>query len=112
MESPRCPAQPLSRLFYRYWFFGWMFLDAGRGSWLEREAALRHNRNRAHWLPLYIRRWLLLGTTFYALGVLLESVGINALAAVAFIHACIAMPILAVATAGWLLLRGPRKRDY
>lgn len=105
------PSLPLLQLAYRYWFFGWMFRDAGRGSWLEREAALRHNRDRARWLPVYIRRWFTLCAGFYALGVLLENGGLGAAASVAFIQACLAMSVLAVAAAGWLLLCGSGSRQ-
>jgi hypothetical protein len=108
METRSSPPLPSLELAYRYWFFGWLFRDAARGSWLEREAALRHNRQRAQWLPLYIRRWILLCSVFYALGVVLEMGGLDTVASFAFIPACAAVPVVAVATAGWLVLCGPR----
>ena len=45
-------------LLYRYFFFGWLFKDASRGNVIERAAAWRHNKERAHWLLTYLRRWL------------------------------------------------------
>ena len=98
------------RLLCRYWSFGWLFRDAGRGTWLEREAALRYNRDRARWLPTYVRRWFVLGSVFYAIGVLLELAGRDVVASVAFVPACATVPVLAVAIASWLLLRGPGGR--
>jgi len=38
-------------------FYGWLFRDASTGSFLEREAALAHNRRQAKWLPKYLLRW-------------------------------------------------------
>jgi hypothetical protein len=95
------------RLLYRYLFFGWLFRDAQRGTWLEREAALRHNWERAVWLPTYMRRWSFLGITLYATGAALEWSGLGGAAPVAYVPACVAAPVLAVAAAGWLALRGP-----
>ena len=54
---------PFGTLLYRYWFFGWIFRDAARGTPFERAAALRHNAERARWLPTYMRRWAVLGAT-------------------------------------------------
>jgi di/tricarboxylate transporter len=61
-DTKRHAAAPASRAaVYRYFFYGWLFRDAQRGSPLERAAALRHNRERARWLPTYLRRWLVMG---------------------------------------------------
>jgi hypothetical protein len=101
------PTPSFARLLYRYWFFGWLFRDAARGTLLEREAALRHNRERARWLPTYMRRWVVLGALCYGLGALLEGAGLDS-AWMAFVPACLAAPVLAVASAGWLVLGRPR----
>lgn len=114
MERYEGPAQSL---WYRYWFFGWLFRDAQRGSWREREAALEHNCQRARWLPTYMRRWSTLGMLLFATGALLESAGLALAAPIAFVSACATAPVVAVAMAGWLLLRAPasqyasRRRD-
>jgi hypothetical protein len=94
-----------ARLLYRYLFFGWLFRDVQRGTWLEREAALRHNQERSVWLPTYMRRWTVLGLGLYGVGVALEAVGHEATAPVAYVAACIAAPVIAVALAGWVLLK-------
>jgi hypothetical protein len=50
--------EPLWHVLYRYWFWGWLFLDVNTGDLLRRAAAWRHNvRQRVH-LPVYMRRWL------------------------------------------------------
>jgi hypothetical protein len=54
-------------LLYRYFFYGWLFRDADRGSELERSAAVRHNTAQARWLPLYMLRWAVAGGGLLAL---------------------------------------------
>jgi hypothetical protein len=58
---------PLSRLLVLYlWPFAY-FKDAQRGDRLARAAAYRHNRAMRRYLPLYLRRWVILSTFFYGL---------------------------------------------
>jgi len=57
-------------LLYRYFFFDWLFRDAGRGSGLERSAAWRYNREHSHWLLTYLKRWVVLDFTAFAAGLL------------------------------------------
>ena len=52
------PGPPLRVLLYRYFFFDWLFRDASRGSLIERESALRFNRQIRHYLLVYLRRWM------------------------------------------------------
>ena len=59
-------------LLYRYFFFGWLFRDATRGNLFERAAAWRHNQAQAHWLPTYMRRWLVVGLMLCAAGELTD----------------------------------------
>lgn len=94
-------------VWYRYWFFDWLFRDAQRGSSREREAALAHNLQRARWLPTYVRRWATLGLLLFAAGALLEAAGLGRAAPIAFVSACATAPVVAVALAGWILLRAP-----
>jgi hypothetical protein len=105
---PPASAPSFPSLLYRYWFFGWLFRDASRGNALERDAALRHNLERARWLPTYMRRWAVLGLLMYASGGALEWLGLEAVAPLAFVPVCVAAPVLAVAGATWWMLRGPR----
>lgn len=94
-------------LWYRYWFFDWLFRDANRGTWREREAALAHNLQRARWLPTYVRRWATLGLVLFVVGAVLEGAGLGRAAPIAFVSACATAPVVAVALAGWILLRAP-----
>ena len=101
------PPDPAFRtLLYRYFFFGWLFKDASRGDLFERSAALRYNREHAHWLLTYLRRWLGCSLIFYALGSLLEW-GLNApaLSAVFYIPGVLSVPVNAVIGAAWLGLK-------
>lgn len=104
---PTAPEPSFSSLLYRYWFFGWLFRDAARGSALERDAALRHNLECARWLPTYMRRWAVLGLLMYSFGGALEWLGLESAAPLAFVPACVAAPVLAVTAATWWMLRGP-----
>lgn len=52
MSAPSFPV-----LLARYLCWGWLFRDLSRGSLWERAAAWRHNRERAAWLPTYLRRY-------------------------------------------------------
>jgi hypothetical protein len=42
-----------------------MFRDAGSGSALERALALQHNQAQARWMPVYLVRWLVIGTVLW-----------------------------------------------
>jgi hypothetical protein len=93
-------------LLYRYFFFGWLFRDVTRGNVFERAAALRHNRDHAHWLPLYMRRWLGCGLAFYALGGLAEwGMHAPALSIVFYIPSALSVSVNAVIVAAWLGLK-------
>jgi uncharacterized membrane protein len=97
--------ESFARLLYRYWFFGWLFRDAQRGTALQRAAALRHNREQARWLPTYMLRWAVLGLVLFRIGVQLEFAEQSWAAMMAFVPACLTVSIIAVAIAGWLCLR-------
>ena len=90
-------------LLYRYFFFGWLFKDASRGSLLERAAAWRHNKERAHWLLTYMRRWLWFGLLFYGLGGAVELLlNETALSAFFYVPSALSVSVNAVIGAAWL----------
>ena len=93
-------------LLYRYFFFAWLYKDANKGNMFERAAALRYNRDHAHWLLTYMRRWLWCGIVFYALGGLVEW-GLQSpqLSVVFYIPGALSVPINAVIGAAWLGLK-------
>ena len=65
---------PFRSLLYRYFFYGWLFRDASRGNVLERAASMRHNREQARWLPLYLRRMLVVGALLLSVAAFIEQV--------------------------------------
>jgi hypothetical protein len=66
------PVVSLRVLLYRYFFFDWLFRDASRGSLLERQEALRFNREMSPLLLVYLRRWIALVIFSCALGASFE----------------------------------------
>lgn len=98
-------------LLYRYFFFGWLFRDASRGNRFERAAAWRHNQAQAHWLPTYMRRWLVLGLLLYFAAQFVEGVlGAPVASSFLYVPSALSVPInavIAVAWAGLKLLTAP-----
>lgn len=93
-------------LLYRYFFFGWLFRDASRGKPLERAAAWRHNRERAHWLLTYLRRWLVFGAVLYSLGLFVElALAAPVASAFFYVPGALCLPVDAVIGAAWWALR-------
>jgi hypothetical protein len=94
-------------LLYRYFFFDWLFKDVGSGNLFERAAAVRHNREQARWLPVYVLRWLWWGLAFYALGsvaeLLLEA---ETLSSLFYALGALALPFNVAIGAAWIGLRG------
>jgi len=98
-------------LLYRYFFFGWLFRDAGKGTLLERAAAWRHNRTQAHWLPTYMRRWCTCGLLLYSFGAIVELLmAAPTLSAFFYVPGALTVPVNAVIAAAWVglkILPGP-----
>jgi len=94
---------PFRSLLYRYFFYGWLFCDASRGNGFEQAAALRHNRAQAHWLPTYMRRWLVLGVLFFCAAAFCET-ALNSphVSALFYVPSVLSMPINFVTAVCWL----------
>jgi hypothetical protein len=93
-------------LLYRYFLFGWLFRDVTSGSLLERAAAWRHNREQAHWLPKYMKRWAVCGVLFYAGGGFIELVlGEQLLSLLFYLPSVLAVPMNAVIVVVWAFLK-------
>lgn len=93
-------------LLYRYFFFGWLYKDASRGNLFERAAALRYNKEHAHWLLTYMLRWLWCGLIFYTLGGFFEWVLESPLISMLFyVPGALAVPVNAVIVAAWIGLK-------
>lgn len=93
-------------LLYRYFFFDWLFKNAGHGNAFERAAAWRHNREQAKWLPLYMWRWFVLGLIMYGLGRYFELLlNLPQLSSFFYVPASLSVPVNAVIGAAWIGLR-------
>jgi hypothetical protein len=94
-------------LLYRYFFFGWLFRDVNRGNLFERSAAWQHNRAQAHWLPTYMRRWLVFGLVLYAAGAFVETaLGATMASSFLYVPGVLSLPMNAVIVAAWAGLKG------
>jgi hypothetical protein len=93
-------------LLYRYFFFEWLFRDVSRGSFLERAAALRFNRQMRRCLPIYLRRWIVLVVSSYALGALFENaLSLSHAATVFYCVSCASFAMSMLIVRLWLGLR-------
>jgi hypothetical protein len=104
-NAPSGASEPLHSLLYRYFFFGWLFRDVNRGTLLERAAAWRANREMRRYLPVYLRRWLVIFAAGYGLGVLFEK-GFELVyaAACCYSGSCISVPVIFVIIYSWVAL--------
>ena len=96
---------PFGVLLYRYLFFTWLFKDMrrARGAF-ECAAAWRHNREQAHWLPLYMLRYVTAGLCLVDLGCAAGSLS-PILSALFFVPGTLTVPMLAVTGVCWTALR-------
>jgi hypothetical protein len=94
---------------YRYFFYDWLFRDANGGSDRERALALRHNRDQARWLPVYIRRWIVAGAAVLGFEALSEHVlGSAVLSAALLVILVLVVLFLLVSVVCWVFLRSSR----
>jgi len=107
MKPRRRPA-----LLHRYFFYGWLFRDASAGSYLERAAALAHNRVQSRWLPRYLMRWLFISACCLALARYCEfGLANRRLAAMFYVFTTLSVIFNVVTAACWRVLRaGARQR--
>jgi len=98
-------------LLYRYFFFSWLFRDVDRGDWLERSAAWRYNQAHAHWLLIYLKRWVILALFVFAFAALSSLVFAGHWICIPFyLMFSVAIPVSSVIAVAWLglqLLPGP-----
>lgn len=93
-------------LWYRYFFYSWLFRDASRGSLWERSAAWRHNQHQARWLPCYMKRWAVLGLMLFGCAAFVEQIlGCPVLSAFLYVPSALALPYNAVTAVCWTFLR-------
>ncbi|HEU4458478.1 MAG TPA: hypothetical protein VFR90_05095 [Methylibium sp.] len=97
---------PFRVLLYRYVFFAWLFKDVARPmNVFERAAARRHNKEQSRWLPLYMRRYAVLGFVLFGFGMLCETLASPLLSAFFYVPGTMTVPMLAVAGVAWTGLR-------
>lgn len=89
-------------VFYRYFFFGWLFKDANRGTLFERAAATRHNREQSRWLPTYAYRWVVVSGLLFGIGWFLELIGLIIASAFFFVGAIVGFDVLVVIVVAFL----------
>jgi hypothetical protein len=94
-----------SQLFYRYWFYGWLFRDVNQGTLFERAAAARHNQSLSRWLPTYLLRWTVLGVVCFSGGLLIETLLCAQAALLPYAVSTLAVPVNVVTLAAWVGLR-------
>jgi hypothetical protein len=93
-------------LWYRYFFYSWLFRDVSRGSCWERSAAWRYNQSQAHWLLRYMRRWTVIGLTLFMVAAFVEQVlECPVLSACFYLPSALSMPYNAVTAVCWTFLR-------
>ncbi len=92
-------------LLYRFFFYGWLFRDASRGSMWERSAAWNHNREQCRWLPTYLRRWGAITTVLFALGAFFQAnLAGEFVAGLFYVGGVLTVPYHAVTAVCWWLL--------
>lgn len=105
MQTENAPS-----VFYRYFFFDWLFRDVGRGTLFERAAAWRHNQAQSRWLPTYLRRWIFLSILLFAAGGLSTLFFDGHWIRIPFyVLFSVAIPVCSVIVVAWLGLRFMRR---
>ena len=98
-------AEPLWHLLYRYWFWGWLFVDVNKGDLLRRAAAWRHNVAQRVHLPVYMRRWCACLVMTFAVAAAIEACDARGLAAAFYVIAVVSAIIEVNAGVAWVFLR-------
>jgi hypothetical protein len=96
-------------LFYRYFFYGWLFRDVGHGNLWQRSQAWRHNKEQARWLPTYMRRWLVLGVVLFGVASFVEVIlSSPTLSAFFYVPSALSVPFNVVTAVCWGFLQFDR----
>lgn len=92
-------------LWYRYFFWQWLFRDVQVSDPWQRAAARAHNMRQCMHMPVYVRRWMGLSAFHFLAGCLLEPTFLL-LAAVFFCSFAMSTCVLTTAAVSWVMLRG------
>jgi hypothetical protein len=109
-ESAHARSSSLREGVYRYFFYDWLFRNADRGSERERADALRHNRDQAKWLPVYMGRWAVAGALILGLETPFEHVLGNAVLSAALLVVLVLVVLfLLISVICWVFLKVGRR---
>lgn len=98
-------AEPGRSVWYRYFFWQWLFRDVCVSDPWQRAAARSHNLQRRMYLTVYMRRWSGLCLFHFAAGCLLEP-WFLLLAAAFFCSFAMSTCVLTTAAVSWVMLKG------
>ena len=101
----RDSGQAARSVWYRYFFWQWLFRDMRVADPWQRAAARAHNLNQRMHMPVYMRRWMGLTAFHFMAGSILEPWALM-LAAVFFCSFAMSTCVLTTAAVSWLMLRG------
>ncbi len=93
---------PFRHLLYRYWFYGWLFRDVNVGNLFERRVAWRHNQACARWLPVYLKRWTVLGLICWFFGWAVEATAPPIVQMFIYLPTAISISVDIVTIAAWI----------
>ena len=97
--------EPLWHLVYRYFFWGWLFVDVNTGDLLRRAAAWRHNMAQRVHLPVYMRRWCACLVATFAVAAVIEACDARVTAAIFYVVAVLSAVVEVFAGIAWVFLR-------
>ena len=105
-EQDRRMLEAIASTWYRYFFYGWLFRDADRGTPAERFASWRHNKEQARRRPTYLLRWAVAGVALFAAAEFFEvTLSSPTIAALLYVPAALSLPFDAVTILCWAWLR-------
>jgi hypothetical protein len=103
-ESGHSSWSSLADVARRYFFFGWLFRNAGVGDpWLH-NAARTFNIGQRRFLPVYIRRWSVIFLFSMGLGTQLERIAQLGMAFVPYVLGIFALCYVLIASGIFLCL--------
>jgi hypothetical protein len=103
-DSGHTPTSSLGDVARRYFFFGWLFHNAGVGDpWLH-NAARTFNIGQRRYLPIYIRRWSVIFLFSMGLGTQLERIAQVGIALVPYVIGIFALCYVLIASGIFLTL--------
>ena len=93
-------------IWYRYFFYDWLFKNCAVGNRFELYSAWRHNKENAKWLPRYMKRWMIFGLIFFGLAAFIESqLLLPVLSAFFYIPSVLTIPYNTVTLVSWIGLK-------